>query len=117
LRLFLGETLYTQLETQHFLDVSSVRFAAQQRVYRLRRDPMKLRERRVRVFEHGQYVKDYCIVRGQDVPEADHFLGLFLGLLSDEQAMLSVVHSHNIFRPQSDGREAEMMPAAWHPRA
>jgi hypothetical protein len=27
LRLFLGETLYAQLETQHFLDVSSVHYA------------------------------------------------------------------------------------------
>jgi hypothetical protein len=117
LRLFLGEMLYVQLETQHFLDVSSVRFAGQQRVYRLRRDPMKMRERRVRVFEHGQYVNDYCIVRGQDVPEADHFLGLFLGLLSDEQATLSVVHRHNIFRPLSDGREAECVPAVWRPGA
>src|SRR5262249_25158139 len=41
LRLFLGETLYQQLETNHFLDVSSVRYAGEQRVYRLRRDPSK----------------------------------------------------------------------------
>jgi hypothetical protein len=117
LRLFLGETLYAQLERQHFLDVSSVRFAGQQRVYRLRRDPMKMRERRVRVFEHGQYVNDYCIVRGQDVPEADHYLGVFLHLLSDEQSALSVMQSHNVFRPLSDGREAEMVPAVWRSRA
>ncbi len=39
LRLFLGEQLYRQLETLHFLDVSSVRYADRQRVYRLRRDP------------------------------------------------------------------------------
>jgi hypothetical protein len=117
LRLFLGETLYAQLETLHFLDVSSVRFAAQQRVYRLRRDPMKIRERRVRVFEHGQYINDFCIVRGQDVPEADHFLTVFLGLLSDEMGTLSVVHSHNIIRPLSDGREVEIMPTVWRPGA
>jgi hypothetical protein len=115
LRLFLGETLYAQLETQHFLDVSSVRFAERQRVYRLRRDPMKVRERRVRVFEYGQYVNDFCIVRGQDVPEADHFLTVFLQLLSDEQSALSVVRSQNVFRPLSDGREAEFVPAVWHP--
>jgi hypothetical protein len=115
LRLFLGETLYAQLERQHFLDVSSVRFASQQRVYRLRRDPMKMRERRVRVFEHGQYVNDYCIVRGQDVPEADHYLGVFLHLLSDEQSALTVVKAHNIFAPLSDGRERENVPAIWHP--
>jgi hypothetical protein len=117
LRLFLGETLYTQLERQHFLDVSSVRYAAQQRVYRLRRDHFKRRERRVRVFEHGEYVNDYCIVRGQDVPEADHFLTVFLGLLSDEMETLTVVRSHNVFRPLSDGREAEIVPALWHPGA
>lgn len=74
LRLFLGEQLYQQLETHGFLDVSSVRYAEEQRVYRLRRDPGKLCERRVRVFIHGQYFNDFCIVRAQSVPEADHFL-------------------------------------------
>ncbi len=116
LRLFLGEQLYQQLETQHYLDVSSVRYAQDQRVYRLRRDPAKLRERRVRVFEHGNYVKDYCIVRGQSVPEGDHVLSVFLGLLSDEQATLSVVKDHNIFSRNSDGDERETVPAVWRPR-
>jgi hypothetical protein len=104
-------------ERAHFLDVSIVRSAERQRVYRLRRDPLKVRERRVRVFEHGQYVNDYCIVRGQDVPEADHYLTTFLHLLSDEQSALSVVKTHNIFRPLSDGREAGIVPVVWHPGA
>jgi hypothetical protein len=113
LHLFLGETLYQQLETQHFLDVPSVHYAAAQRVYRLRRDPAKAHERRVRVFERGQYSKDFCIVRGQDVPEADWWLGLFLGLMSDEQSTLSVVGRHNVFSPFSDGEERETVPPVW----
>ncbi len=117
LRLFLGEQCYNQLESQHFLDVSSVCYASVQRVYRLRRDPAKMRERRVRVFEHGRYVHDFCIVRGQHVPEADHYLTVFLGLLSDEMAALSVVRSSNIFPPMSDGQERETVSAIWQPRA
>lgn len=77
LRLFLGETLYAQLEQQHFLDVSSTCYASEQRVYRVRRDPAKNRDRRVRVFRHNNYVNDFCIVRSQDVPEADHWLTVF----------------------------------------
>lgn len=113
LRLFLGETLYQQLETQHFLDVPSVRYAADQRVYRLRRDPAKAHERRMRVFERGQYSKDFCIVRGQDVPEADHFLTCMLHLLSDERSALAVVGQYNIFAPFSDGQERETVPPVW----
>lgn len=116
LRLFLGEQLYQQLETGGFLDVSSVRYAVEQRVYRLRRDPGKRYERRVRVFEQGNYLNDFCIVRAQSVPEADHFLTVFLGLLSDEEATLSVVKRHNIFAPNSDGRERETVPAIWQQR-
>ena len=116
LQLFLGEQLYMQLETQGFLDVSSVRYGEDQRVYRLRRDPGKRRERRVRMFEQGQYFNDLCIIRAQSVPEADHFLTVFLGLLSDEEATLSVVKGHNIFLPNSDGRELETVPAIWQPR-
>jgi hypothetical protein len=56
------------------------------RVYRLRRDPAKHRDRRVRVFERGRYVNDFCIVRVQNVPEADHLLTVFQRLLSDEDA-------------------------------
>lgn len=118
LRLFLGPTLYQQLETHHFLDVSSVHFADRQRVYRLRRDPDKRYERRVRVFEQGRYVKDFCIIKGagmDGVPEADHFLTVFLGLLSDEMKTISVVGQYNIFDPRSDGREQETIPAVWHP--
>ena len=116
LRLFLGEELYAQLERQHFLDVSSVRYAPQQRVYRVRRDPAKQRDRRVRVFTRGRYVNDYCIVRGQDVPEADHWLSIFLSLISDEERAISVVQSYNIFPPHSDDyyqREEETIPAVW----
>ena len=114
LRLFLGEMLYTQLAQQSFLDVSSARTPGC--VYRLRRDPGHLRERRVRVFEGGRYTHDYCIVRGQDVPEADHYLTMFLQFLSDEQSALAVVRSHNIFGPNSDGPEPEHVPAVWAAR-
>lgn len=115
LRLFLGETLYGQLNEQGFLDVSSVQTPG--RVYRLRRDPHHRRERRVRVFEQGRYSYDYCIVRGQDVPEGDWYLTTFLGLLSDEPQTLSVVRAHNIFSPNSDGPESEHIPAIWAARA
>lgn len=120
LRLFLGETLYTQLERQHFLDVSSTRYASEQRVYRVRRDPSKRRDRRVRVFRHSNYVNDFCIVRGQDVPEADHWLCVFLRLISDEEGLLSVVQQYNIFPPHSDDYELyeeEIIPAIWQPQA
>jgi hypothetical protein len=120
LRLFLGEALYAQLEQQHFLDVSSVRYAAERRVYRIRRDPAKRRDRRVRVFIDGQYVQDLCIVRGQDVPEADHWLTIFMSLISDEEHALSVVQHYNIFTPHSDDYpqiEEETIPAIWQARA
>lgn len=115
LRLFMGETLYQQLEVQGFLDVSSTRY--QGRVYRMRRDPGKRRERRLRVFEQGDYVQDFCIVRNQDCPEADFFLTVFLGLLSDEEGTISVVEQYNKFRPNSDGYERETSPAVWQPRS
>jgi hypothetical protein len=120
LRLFLGEELYTQLERQHFLDVSSVLYANEQRVYRVRRDPHKQRERRVRVFERNRYVNDFCIVRGQDVPEGDHWLTVFLQLISNEAEALSVVQEYNVFPPHSDDyheHENETIPALWQPRA
>jgi hypothetical protein len=120
LRLFLGEQLYIQLEHQHFLDVSSVHYAHEQRVYRLRRDPARQRERRVRVFRRGHYDNDFCIVRGQDCPEADHWLTTFLRFISDEEGLLSVVEEYNIFPPHSDDygqREEETIPAHWTPRA
>ncbi len=120
LRLFLGEVLYAQLERQHFLDISSVRYAVEQRVYRVRRDPAKRRERRVRVFVHGEYVRDLCIVRGQNVPEADFWLTVFMSLISDEERALSVVEEYNIFPPHSDDydcREEETIPAVWQARA
>jgi hypothetical protein len=112
LHLFLGD-LYPLLERQGFLDVSSAVFTQEQRVYRLRRDPAKQRDRRVRVFEHARYERDYCIVRAQDVPEADHWLTVFLGLISDEREVLRVVKNYNIFPPYSDGHEREMAPAVW----
>lgn len=117
--LFLGETLYNQLEQQGFLDVSSVRYANEQRVYRLRRDPRKERERRVRVFRLSAYSSDFCIVRDNpnNYPEADFFLTNFLLFLSDENAALAVVNPHyNIFPPFSDSTERETIPAVWHPR-
>jgi hypothetical protein len=69
------------------------------------------------VFEHSRYVHDYCIVRGQDVPEADHWLTVFLGLISDEREVLHVVQHYNVFPPYSDGYEEEIAPAVWLPRA
>lgn len=120
LRLFLGENLYAQLERQHFLDVSSTRYAHEQRVYRVRRDPDKRRERRVRVFRQSRYVNDFCIIRSQDVPEADHWLTVFLRLISDEEGLLSVVQQGNIFPPHSDDyyiREEESIPAIWRAQA
>ena len=120
LRLFLGEALYEQLERQHFLDVSSERYALEQRVYRVRRDSAKMHERRLRVFTCGQYTQDLCIVRGQDVPEADHWLSIFLNLISDEERALSVVQNYNIFPPHSDDcgqREEEIIPAVWQAHA
>jgi hypothetical protein len=116
LQLFLGE-LYPQLQRQGFLDVSSVYYARKQRVYRLRRDPARQRDRRVRVFDHARYTQDYCIVRAQDVPEADHWLTVFLGLISDEREVLRVVQQYNVFPPYSDGNEEEIAPAVWLPRA
>jgi len=114
LRLFLGPQ-HALLERQGFLDVSSGLTAG--RVYRLRRDPQRRYERRVRVFEQGAYVRDLCIVRAQSVPEADHFLTLFFGLVADERRILSVVQRGNIFGAQSDGHERETVPAVWQPRA
>jgi hypothetical protein len=120
LRLFLGEELYGQLERQHFLDVSSIRYTTEQRVYRVRRDPARQRDRRVRVFKRQCYVNDFCIVRGQDVPEADHWLTVFLSLISDEDSALTVVQNYNVFPPHSDDysqHEQETIPAIWRPRA
>jgi hypothetical protein len=117
LKLFLGDTLYALLEREHFLDVSSVHYANEQRVYRLRRDPYKEQERRVRVFKNRVYTEDNCIVKNQDVPEADFYLTRFLMFLSDENIALSVVRSYNVFPPYSDGTERETMPAVWTPRA
>jgi len=116
--LFLGEELYARLERQHFLDVSSVRYAHEQRVYRVRRDPAKQSDRRVRVFRHGHYENDFCIVRSQDVPEADHWLTVFLRLISDEEGLLSVVQQYNVFPPHSDDYrqyEEETAPVRWEP--
>jgi hypothetical protein len=57
-------------------------------------------------------------VRAQDVPEADHWLTVFLRLISDEEGILSVVQDYNVFAPHSDDhtvREEEMIPAIWLP--
>lgn len=113
LRLFLGPQ-HALLERQGFLDVSSGLYPG--RVYRLRRDLQRRYERRVRVFENGSYVRDLCIVRAQSVPEADHMLTLYFGLIADERRILSVVQRGNIFGPNSDGHERETVPAVWQPR-
>lgn len=120
LQLFLGETLYRQLGRQGFLDVPSRLHSAQERVYRLRRDPDHRRPRRVRVFERGHYVQDLCIVPSAPVPEADHFLTVFLGLVTDEASVLVVVKPHNVFPPHSDDGarpDLERVPARWAPPA
>jgi len=113
LRLFLGPQ-HALLEHQGFLDVSSGLYPG--RVYRIRRDPHRRYEQRVRVFEQGIYVRDLCIVRAQSVPEADHYLTLFFGLVADEQRILSVVQRGNIFGAHSDGHQRETVPAMWQPR-
>lgn len=114
LQLFLGD-LYTTLEQQGFLDVSSLKLAKHKRVYRLRRDKQR-RVRRIRVFERGRYVKDFCVVPADNVPEADHFLTVFLQLMADESSVLDVVREYNIFSPYSDGAEQETVPAVWKAR-
>jgi len=114
LRLFLGP-LYADLERYGFLDVSSKQQRG--RVYRLRMDPTRRYDRRVRVFDDGRYVRDLCIVRRDRLtPVQDGFLTVFMGLLSDEQHVLRVVGTHNIFPPNSDGAEQETVPAIWAAR-
>lgn len=114
LQLFLGP-LYEQLETRGFLDVPSLH--ASQRVYRIRRDAARRRERRVRVIQDGRYTNDLCLVRAQDVPEADHLLTIFLRLCSDEQGLLALLRgqhaigqpyatSGNVFAPHSEDYDA-----------
>lgn len=111
LRLFLG-TDYDLLERQHFLDISSRFYRG--RVYRLRRNPNKNYEHRVRVFENGIYTRDLCIVRGQDCPEPDWYLSVFLRLTSDERGLLSILSSGNIWPMYSDDTMRESIPAVWH---
>jgi hypothetical protein len=98
LRLFLGD-YYNQWQRDGYLDVPS---RERGRVYRLRRDPHNRSERRVRVFDGTRWVKDWCIVRAQQVPLADHLLTLFLGLTSDERRTIEVVRRGNVFSPHSD---------------
>lgn len=112
LRLFLGD-LYADLMVQGYLDVPSQHFRAEERVYRMRRDPRRQRDRRLRVFERARYVRDLCIVRAQVVPEADHFLTVFLRLISDELGLLEVVQKYNIFPPYSDDQTRETVPPSW----
>ena len=110
LRLFLG-TDYDLLEQQHFLDISS-RFYPHT-VYRLRRNPNKNYEHRVRVFERGVYVRDLCIVRGQDCPEPDWYLAVFLRFTSDERGLLGMLSRGNIWSTYSDDDLKETIPAVW----
>jgi hypothetical protein len=117
LRFFLGEETFQILERQGFLDIPSMRYTREQRVYRLRRDPVQQRQRRIRVFQRGEYWKDFCVVLAQECPPDDLFLTAMLGLLSDETDLLSVVNpNYNIFPPYSDGTERETVPAVWIPR-
>lgn len=107
LRLMLGDETYGRLLRDGYLDVPSRLYANRKRVYRLRRDPHRNDDKRVRIFEevdgHMSYVEDYCIVRASySVPEADHYLTKWLGLLSDERSIIGVVARHNRFRPHSD---------------
>lgn len=114
LRMFLGPR-YDQLARQGFLDVASRDYP--QRVYRVRIDPERRVDRRVRVFEGGRYSQDFCIVRQDRMqPVADGWLTVFLGLLADESRVLRVVSRHNIFDPHSDSHERETVPAVWTPR-
>ena len=110
LKMFFGEE-YAVLEERGFLDVSSRFYSG--RVYRLRRDRFKRHERRVRVFEHGEYTRDLCIVRGSDCPEPDWFLSVYFRLLSDERGLLSMLGREHIWRKHSDGYEREVVPAVW----
>ena len=96
----------------------STRFADRQRVYRLRRDKSRASyPRRIRVFEQGTYVNDYCVVPREAVPEADHLLTVFLQLMTDEVTVLRVVRDYNIFPPYSDSRDRETVAPLWRERA
>ncbi len=118
LQLFLGDDLYYSLQHQGYLDVPSTRFADRQRVYRLRRDKSRASyPRRIRVFEQGTYVNDYCVVPREAVPEADHLLTVFLQLMTDEVTVLRVVRDYNIFPPYSDSRDRETVAPVWRERA
>ncbi len=111
LRMFFGHD-YALLERQGFLDVSSRFYAG--RVYRLRRDPARQREHRVRVFEDGRYVRDLCVIRGQSCPEPDWYLSVYLRLMSDERGLLGILGPGNIWNPYSDDPTRETIPAVWH---
>ncbi|HMP42410.1 MAG TPA: hypothetical protein PKA05_18675 [Roseiflexaceae bacterium] len=132
LQMFLGDH-YSMLQRQGYLDVSSMRpndalqtirrliggvgglfrptawrlpDRCSELVYRVRIDPQRHHDRRVRVFVDRRYLLDLCIVRhgytGSGVPPADAFLSIFLGLMSDEFHILQVVGAGNIFGPRSD---------------
>lgn len=117
LQLFLGDELYGNLQHQGYLDIPSTLFADRQRVYRLRRDQSRTYPRRIRVFEQGVYINDYCVVPREAVPEADHLLTVFLQLMTDEATVLRVVREYNIFAPYSDSRDHETIAPVWRERA
>ena len=109
LQLFLGQQ-YALLQQHHFLDIPSRHFPG--RVYRLRIDPQRQSDKRIRVYEQGAYVRDFCVVRVDwQMPTADHFLGCFMRLLTNEHSVLDVVQRHNIFPPYSDSHERDPFPA------
>jgi hypothetical protein len=125
LRTFLGP-LYTQLTTPGlgFIDVSSKQQRG--RVYRLRLDPRRRDDRRIRVFVDGRYHQntsdrrngyDLCVVRSweaRSIPVQDAFLSNFLELCADEQLLWRRLSSSNILCTYSDFRnERESVPAVW----
>jgi hypothetical protein len=125
LRTFLGP-LYTQLTAPEvgFIDVPSKQQRG--RVYRLRLDPRRRDDRRIRVFVDGRYHDttvdrrngfDLCVVRSWEargIPVQDAFLSNFLELCADEQLLSQRLAPHNILCTYSDFRhERETVPAIW----
>ncbi|MFO7168540.1 MAG: hypothetical protein DIU80_011015 [Chloroflexota bacterium] len=127
LRTFLGP-LYTQLTTPGlgFIDVSSKQHRGW--VYRLRLDPHRRVDRRIRVFVNGRYEEncydrrrgfDLCVVRSweaRSIPVQDAFLSNFLELCADERLLWRRLSNSNILCTYSDFRhERETVPAVWQP--
>jgi hypothetical protein len=125
LQTFLGP-LYTQLTAPEvgYIDVPSKQQRG--RVYRLRLDPRRRDDRRIRVFVDGRYHDttvdrrngfDLCVVRSweaRSIPVQDAFLSNFLELCADEQLLWQRLAPHNILCTYSDFRQdRETVPAIW----